>query len=381
MNIAYFSKTRIPSGMANSIQSMKVCAAMAHLSHSVTFFIITEKNAKGFSPDEIFDLYNIQKCFEIHEITIPETKGSRLRYIWSIAITISQVAKTLFRGKFDLVIGRDVCACWVATIFRVRTTYESHAPVWLGSLERFLFRLCIGSDYLTKLVVISDSLKKAYLDRYPRLDQKIQVAPDGAEILQGKIERATLQGHSARLNVGYVGNLYEGKGVEVIEAIASDMPEVDFHIIGGDSESIVIWKKRISCDNVFFYGFITQSELPAYYEALDVCLLPNQENVFGSGARSSRKPVNIGSFTSPLKLFEYMAHGKAIVASDLPVLREVLNDQLAILVRPRDFNGWKEAIRKFCSASKRKQLGAAARRELEAKYSWKTRMENIIESS
>ncbi len=99
------------------------------------------------------------------------------------------------------------------------------------------------------------------------------------------------------------------------------------------------------------------------------------------GSGTIKTPVNIGSFTSPLKLFEYMAYGKAIVASDLPVLREVLNDQLAILVRPRDFDGWKEAIRKFCSASKRKQLGAAARRELEAKYSWKTRMENILESS
>jgi len=379
MKIAYFSKTNIPSPTANSHQSMQVCASMTRLGHSVTFFIISEQDSlQELSNENIFKFYGISERFSITKIKIPHTRESRLRYLWSVIFVVPVVAKILYRENFDLVFGRDILSCYLATVFRKKTIYESHAPVWLGLLEGSLFRFFIRSDYFCKLVVISHSLKKVYLDRYSNLGQKIHVGPDGAEALQETVERVTLQGDPAKINVGYVGHLYEGKGVEVIEAIAPDMPEVDFHIIGGDLESIAMWQKRISLDNVFFYGFITQSELPAYYESLDVCLLPNQDNVFGSGSRTSKDPVNIGSFTSPLKLFEYMAHGKAIVASDLPVLQEILNDQLAMLVSPRDFSGWKEAIKNLFSESQREQLGTAARRELEAKYSWTMRMEHII---
>jgi glycosyltransferase involved in cell wall biosynthesis len=261
----------------------------------------------------------------------------------------------------------------------VKTVYESHAPVWVGLVERLIFQCFIRAKNFCRLVVISRALSDVYRERYPYLqNNKILVAPDGAEIGRGNVSRAPLRGVSSKLNVGYVGHLYEGKGIELIEKIAGDMPEVAFHIIGGDSESIRYWKKRISVENVFFYGFIPRSDLPSYYESLDVCLLPNQERVFGSGSGTIKKPVNIGSFTSPLKLFEYMAYGKAIVASDLPVLREVLHEGIAVLVDPKDFDGWKIAIRSLASRATRENLGRAAKEEWEIEYTWVRRMDKIL---
>jgi glycosyltransferase involved in cell wall biosynthesis len=380
MRIAYFSKTNLPSLAANSVQSMQVCSAIAQLNHVVTFFVISEQVCeKEFNLEEIFNFYDIDDKFRLKFINVPATRGSRLRYLWSSIVTFFKVAKVFWQGNFDLGFGRDLISCCVATLFGVKTIYESHAPVWAGLLERLIFKLFLRAEKFDRLVVISHALSDAYKERYKCLHNKILVAPDGAEIPRGDTLEISLCGTSSKLNVGYVGHLYEGKGIEVIEEIANDMPEVAFHIIGGNSESIKYWKKRIKFDNVFFYGFVSQSNLPAYYKSLDVCLLPNQDRVFGSGSGRIKKPVNIGSFTSPLKLFEYMAYGKAIVASDLPVLREVLHEGIALLVGPKDFDGWKEAIRSLASEARRETLGMAAKQELETKYTWVRRMERILE--
>ena len=381
MKIAYFSRTRLPDITANSNQSMQVCSAIAELNHVVTFFVISEQVCEEkFNVNDIFRFYNVDEKFNIEVISVPDTRGSRLRYLWSVVVALFLVAKVLMCRDFDLVLGRDLISCWVAALLRVKTIYESHAPVWFGLVERLIFQFFIRTKNCYRLVVISRALSDAYIERYPGLPKnKILVAPDGAEITRLGVSRAPLRGASSKLRVGYVGHLYEGKGIEVIEKIAGDMPEVTFHIVGGDAESIRYWGKRITFENVFFYGFISRKDLPLYYESLDVCLLPNQDRVFGSGSGTIKTPVNIGSFTSPLKLFEYMAYGKAIVASDLPVLREVLHEGIALLVHPKDFDGWREAIRFFASESRRETLGRAAKQEFETKYTWRRRMERILD--
>jgi glycosyltransferase involved in cell wall biosynthesis len=380
MRIAYFSKTNLPSAAANSLQSMQVCSALVELKHVVTFFVITEQDSNDNADmASVFKFYNIAGNFNIEQIKIPTTKESRFRYLWSVFVGFFLVARVLIRRDFDVVFGRDLVSCWVATLVGVKTIYESHAPVWFSLVERLIFKVFVRSKNFFRLVVISHALKNSYKNRYPDLQNKIFVAPDGAETVRGDGPKISVRERSSKLNVGYVGHLYEGKGIEVIEGIAGHMPEVAFHIIGGDTESIRYWTKRIKFDNVFFYGFVSRRNLPSYYESLDVCLLPNQARVFGSGSGIVRTPVNIGSFTSPLKLFEYMAYGKAIIASDLPVLREVLHESIALFVDPKDFDGWKEAIRSLASEARRETLGRAARQEFETKYTWTRRMERILD--
>jgi len=83
---------------------------------------------------------------------------------------------------------------------------------------------------------------------------------------------------------------------------------------------------------------------------------------------------------SPLKIFEYMAAGKAMLCSDLPVLREVLiHEQTALLCDPENPEGWVRALKRLRDdVDLRKRLGKTARREFMAKYTWKTRAESIL---
>ncbi|MDB2617847.1 glycosyltransferase, partial [Candidatus Pelagibacter bacterium] len=174
------------------------------------------------------------------------------------------------------------------------------------------------------------------------------------------------------IKVGYVGNLYKGKGIEVIASINEKVKnDVEFHIIGGKKKDIEYWKNKIKSKNIFFYGFIPQNKLSNYINSLDICLLPNQMDLFLSGVG------NISSYTSPLKLFDYMSHKKAIIASDIKVLREVLNDKNSILVKCDDFEGWINAIEKLKTPLLRKKIEDQALKDFHT-YTWSNRVKKIF---
>jgi glycosyltransferase involved in cell wall biosynthesis len=82
---------------------------------------------------------------------------------------------------------------------------------------------------------------------------------------------------------------------------------------------------------------------------------------------------------SPLKIFEYMSQNRPIVVSDLPVLREVLDEKKAVLVDPEDPAEWVRGIDGLRDASLRQRLAGAAYREFLEHYTWKGRARGILE--
>ena len=160
-------------------------------------------------------------------------------------------------------------------------------------------------------------LENGYLN-----ESQIYVAHDGADEVSNFDTKIDLLGKKQNLKVGYVGNLYKGKGMEVISSIAEKLDyDIEIHIIGGFKKDINYWKNKIINKNVYFYGHVPHKQISSYINALDICLLPNQKVVLTFGADSSDNSLNISDYTSPLKLFEYMSHRKAIIASNLPVLK------------------------------------------------------------
>jgi glycosyltransferase involved in cell wall biosynthesis len=80
-----------------------------------------------------------------------------------------------------------------------------------------------------------------------------------------------------------------------------------------------------------------------------------------------------------MKLFEYMACGRAICSSDLPVLREVLSEDMAVLLPPEDIDAWVTALRDLQdNPAHRKSMANKARQEVD-QYSWDRRAQKILE--
>lgn len=120
--------------------------------------------------------------------------------------------------------------------------------------------------------------------------------------------------------------------MEVIERIAPKLPDFRFHIVSGTLKDTEYQSKKINFKNVFLWFRKTRFS-SKIYKQYDICLLPNQNIIFTHEDSNQ----NISENTSPLKMFEYMASKKAIIASDLPVLKEVLTPKNAYLVGCNDY--------------------------------------------
>ncbi len=375
MKIAYISKSIIPSRTANSIHVMKMCQAFADNGHEVVLLAPDSKNQYEKNVDDIFDHYGVRKNFKIKKLYHPNIKGGAIMYILAIFFYL------FINKKFDLVYGRFLHGVFLATLLNNKVVYETHAPILDKKNNRaIVFEWLIKSKYLKKMVVISQALKNIYLDKGYLNDSKIQVAHDGADIVEDFNYKIDLLGFKDNLKVGYVGHLYKGKGMEIIASMADKLDDdVEIHIIGGLEKDIKFWKNKIIRKNIYFYGFVPHKIVSNYINALDICLLPNQKIILAHGSDPSNISLNISSYTSPLKLFEYMSHKKPIIASDLPVIREILNEKNSILVKHDDIDLWVSSIKKLKNFKYRETISNKSFSDF-TKYSWKNRALRLIEN-
>jgi len=372
MKIVYIIASTIPSRTANSIHVMKMCQAFAQNGHEVT--LIVPDNQANCEPgvEDVFDFYGVERCFEILYLPLLPVKGKGLIF----GALAGGKAKRL---QPDLVYGRDLPGCFSASLQGLPVVFESHAPIE-GSFYSTIFRMFIKRPTLRKFVVITHALKDYYSERYPFLSEKIIVAPDGADPVSKSIKSVALPNKGKRLQVGYVGHLYPGRGIDVIYQLAERCPWADFHVVGGTNEDIDTIRTRMaSLANLHLHGFIPPAEVERYRIAFDILLAPYQRkvSVAGGGTTTTEK------WMSPLKVFEYMAAGKPIICSDIPVLREVLVDkQNALLCDPENIDSWEKALITLSgNESMRIQLGETAQKDFARRYSWRSRAEKLLTHS
>jgi len=172
--------------------------------------------------------------------------------------------------------------------------------------------------------------------------------------------------------VMYTGHLYEWKGAKtLLEAALNSkfqIPNSKFIFVGGTKDDVKKFREMArGADNVLILGHKPHSEIPKYLAAADVLVLPN------SGKFDISR-----HHTSPLKLFEYMAARKPIVASDLPSIREVLNETNAVLVKPDDPEALASGIDQVLKNPElRSKITAQSLIDIE-QYTWKKRAEKIM---
>ncbi len=348
-----------------------MCQAFAVEGHNVT---LIAQNPNQKSNRDIFNFYAVKKVFKLLTLQRAGVRGGGLYALRALS--------QLNKERPHLVYGRDAASCLLAGFLKHPVIFETHAPKEFNNrFSEYLYKKLLFSKYTKKIVVITEALKKYYVKTYPEIAEKIIVAADGADPFPENLPIAELRGQPGKLNIGYIGSLFKGKGMEVVEKLSSTCIEFNFHVFGGRAEDVAYWKQKLSDNtNTFFYGFQPPFLIPRFVKALDVLLLPNQETVYGTPTKASKTPANIGHWTSPLKLFEYMSSGKPIISSDLPVLREVLqHNRNAILVPPTDIDAWKSAIFRLSeNNSLAISLGRNAKKDFLANYTWQKRAKKII---
>jgi glycosyltransferase involved in cell wall biosynthesis len=151
---------------------------------------------------------------------------------------------------------------------------------------------------------------------------------------------------------------------------------VVFLLAGGELQEVERLRERAydqQLTNMIFTGFLPNAALPYYQAACDVLLMPYQQQVAASSGG------DIARYLSPMKLFEYLACGRPILSSDLPVLQEILNPSNAVLLPPGDVSAWVRAIQELRLEPERSaRLGEQARLDA-SRYTWEGRAAQILE--
>lgn len=366
MKILYISKSTIPSDTANSINVMKMCEAFALLGNEVDLLAPQHsfENLVTYNP---YEFYGVKKTFFIQRIkNIKKVRKSSQDY--------NRLFKTYIKLKHpDLVYARCNSLKYNLDELEVPLIIEIHREV---KKEKEQLKRLIDSKFLKRIVVINKYLKNYYQDNYMVSEDLILVAHSGAD---GFVSNERIQlPETNKMRVGYAGHLYPGKGMEVITQLAKNCLWAEFHILGGTKSDLDFWEEKLNdCKNVFLYGFVPHAEINKYLNSFDILLAPYQYNIGTADGGSL-----LSEWISPLKVFEYMSVGKAIIASDLPSLREVLiNDVNAILCKPTEIDNWIQALKYLRdNHEKRTELGSIANEEFMKKYTWKVRANNILES-
>ena len=378
MKIVYIASSIIPSRTANSIHVMKMCQAFAKNGHEVTLVIPGGRSGIETDVTDNYEFYGVDPCFEIERIPWFGVKGRTYVFGFSAA------RQALSLGP-DLVYGRHAPGCYFAAAHGIPVCYELHAPpADKGRMYEWFFKRLVQHRRFITAVFITQALASHCLRSFPALRNMHIVAPDGADQISDDTEVID-SGLPDRFAVGYAGSLYRGKGAEIVSQLAPRCPWADFHIVGGSEQELLEWREHYkNRENLFFHGFVNPKDVQKYLLGFDVLLLPNQHRVMAHGAPvGGTNERDIGQWTSPLKLFEYMASGKPIVCSNVPVLLEVAKDEAnAIVCDPEDIDSWVNAIIRLRDNPELGQrVGANAKEEFLSCYTWSERARRIVLSA
>jgi glycosyltransferase involved in cell wall biosynthesis len=265
-------------------------------------------------------------------------------------------------------------------LFKLPAVFEIHiqpsgrlGPAWHRAFAKIRGRKRLAS-ITQALMDLLENKHNIFFDT-----DEIVITPNGVDMERFAALPPTPEVARQKLNfpssptVVCTGHLYAGRGADLFLALAKELPQAHFVWVGGKAEDVETWKSRVQSDNVTFTGFIPNQKLPLYQSAADVLLMPYSRFIMGSSGTADSASV-----ASPMKMFEYMAAERAIVTSDLPVIREVLNEKSAVFCEPDDLDDWKSKIRELLADEPRRfALGRQAGRDVQG-YTWLARAEKIM---
>jgi glycosyltransferase involved in cell wall biosynthesis len=337
VRLLYLADIRFPLERANGIQTFETCRALAARGHEVTLLVRPDTSTP---PRDPWFFYGAERVpgFTIDRIaSVPESMRRACYVTTALGRVIARSGDVVFTRD----LGLASLALGVPRSRRPALVYEAHgyAPAVSQELPRLLGTSARPSPRkLARLarresrvwrraegyVTLTSAHRSELVARFGPRDAA--VVPDGTRLPRVRRFEPPPAGLPM---VGYAGHLYPWKGVDVlIEAIAR-RPDLRGLVVGGHpgerdlARLQALAHARGIADRVEFTGWRPPQDVAASLARCHALALPNVRSTISE------------RYTSPLKLFDYLAAGRPIVASDLPAIREVLTDQVnGLLVEP-----------------------------------------------
>lgn len=371
MNIFYVSFVRFPNEKAHGKQIKEVCNAMAAAADTALVLVIptraTEITDAEFGLDARISVVRIP--------TIDFASFKKINYFtWCVSVSIFAflagfyVVWQVLIGKKPVVITREYFCALIPSIFRIPTVWETHRGQWNKSIA-------LAARLQVHFFVISKGLRDLYVDKGIDASQ-ITLLPDGVDLRRyqnlpsREQARLELKIDNQKLIAIYNGHLEAWKGIDTLAAAAVQLPansEVIF--MGGTDEAIKTFRLQHSDNKIIsIIGRRDDDVRPVFLRAADALIIPN----------SAQNEISV-KYTSPLKLFGYMATGVPIVASDLPSIREILSEEEAFFAEPDNPASFAKMVTYIKNNPKEAARRAANAQALVGQYSWDVRAQKSID--
>lgn len=373
--LLYISNGNIPSRWAHTLQTMKMSEALATLVPGFSLLIPGALAYGAPSDAEIFDWYGIRTPFQLRRLPMgwQLDRQELERSNWRRFSALARLYARLRRPR--LLVTRCHENADYALTDGLPLLFETHDGPGHPKTMDLIARLA-SYPRLAGVVTTSNTLKQAFCELGLRSDQVLAI-PNAVDIsrfdssvsarAQG---RAQLGVNDGTFLVVYTGSLKPHKGIETLIAAARLRPQFRFVTLGGSADDIAAWRTAATtAANLRMLPFVPNSELPAYLAAADACLVPNS-----SADRTA-------GWTFSLKLYEYLAAGRPVVASDIPSLRSATDDgDLAVLVPPDNPSALVGALdRLLHDPNLASQLGQRGRQRMST-HTWRARAHRIMET-
>lgn len=384
------ANARIPSERAHPLQIMHMAAGFAADDATVMLAYARRANTDAMRTvrdpfryagvPKSFALVGLPTIDAIKRVTIdwpalnfgPIRLGAHLLQLWSFTVAALTLVR---RWRPSVIYSRDLLPLAVLRILLgqpARFCFEVHTvPRSRLSVALHLW----AARRMDAVIAITEGLRRWYVNA--GFDpQRLFVAPDAVDIQafanRDRVAARTEAGLPPDASVVcYLGHLYHWKGVDtMVEAARRADRDVQWLVVGGVPPDLDrIRSASADLSNVHVLGHMPPDDARRFLVAADIAVIP-----FSARQAIARE------HTSPLKLFEYMAAERPIVASDLPSMREILHDERnALLVAPDDPSALAAAVaRLLADKPLAARLAAAARREVESR-TWTQRAGAIRE--
>lgn len=365
MKILYLFPEALPLPRARGIQVAHTLSEMAKQGCDVTL---------AYVPSEGDPLYGLNTDKRIYCIPIQRNFPYPFGRMGSVKLFYFRLRKILDQVSGDTIIyvrHLKLAEKIITDYPRLTLVYEAHEvfskTVPTSKKKATFHREAKVFQQASLIVANSNATAKQLLELYGQPKQEIAVIPNGATI---PADIPSKNWEAIQSSIVYSGSFFGWKGVDDLVCAVEFLPEqYCIKLIGGTKERLGTAfdrlspraKQQITCIDRMPHGDVMRE-----LQAACIAVLPN-------------KPDIDSQFTSPIKLFEYMGAGCAVVASDLPSVREILNEDEAAWFEPGNPASLAKAITALGQNIVKAKAMSTRLHTKAAAYSWSARAQRLIQ--